>query len=445
MQNETRNLIEQVLSSVSQNGAEGDVLITEEAQLGLKCHQGELSEYKVTSSRTVGVRVICGDQVGTSYSESTEAADLQNMVEAALANAKYSKQSPTEKITSVPQDILDWSDEIYRPDNTPQKDKIALALSLEAGLQARDSSASAPYNGFGEAEVSVAFGNTHGHRCVHQERYFSCYNYALLQRDDKQSMHLGYQVGRTFDELSAEACIAEAYDTAFDLLDGAPVETGRYDVIFAPETLSELFGPFGMCWSGLSAMKEINPLRTQVGELIAHPEFSLSESPYVKGGFAIKAFDGEGFGCVDTKIVSAGYLQTLLHNGSTAKHFGVPNTFNASRGPKSSLGVSPGHMSIAAGSTTEAETEGGTYLEILSLQGLHSGANAVSGQFSFGASGFLCRDGVRIQPVRGITVAGNFYAMLKEIEAIADTVHANHGHTFFAPKIRFSGLSVAGN
>ena len=51
MQNETQNLIEQVLASVSQHGAEGDVLITEEAQLGLKCHQGELSEYKVTSSR----------------------------------------------------------------------------------------------------------------------------------------------------------------------------------------------------------------------------------------------------------------------------------------------------------------------------------------------------------------------------------------------------------
>ena len=135
MQNENQNLIDQVLLSVSQQGAEGDVLITEEAQLGLKCHQGELSEYKVTSSRTVGVRVICGDQVGTSYSESTEATDLQNMVQAALANAKYSKQSPTEKITAVPQETLDWSDEIYRPDHTPQKDKIELALSLEDGRQ----------------------------------------------------------------------------------------------------------------------------------------------------------------------------------------------------------------------------------------------------------------------------------------------------------------------
>ena len=151
MQNETQNLIEQVLASVSQHGAEGDVLITEEAQLGLKCHQGELSEYKVTSSRTVGVRVICGDQVGT-YSESTETADLQNMVELRwqMQNIRSRVQR---KITSGPQDILDWSDEIYRPDSTPKR--IRLSSPLARGWLQRETSASAPYNGFGEAECPL--------------------------------------------------------------------------------------------------------------------------------------------------------------------------------------------------------------------------------------------------------------------------------------------------
>ncbi|MGL5481873.1 MAG: metallopeptidase TldD-related protein, partial [Aeromonas veronii] len=71
-------------------------------------------------------------------------------------------------------------------------------------------------------------------------------------------------------------------------------------------------------------------------------------------------------------------------------------------------------------------------------------ADAVSGDFSFGASGFLCRDGVRLQPVRGITVAGNFYRLLGELEAVGDTLHHNDGKGFYAPLIRFGGLSVAG-
>ena len=46
--------------------------------------------------------------------------------------------------------------------------------------------------------------------------------------------------------------------------------------------------------------------------------------------------------------------------------------------------------------------------------------------------------------MRGITVAGNFYRLLGELEAVGDTLHHNDGKGFYAPQIRFGGLSVAG-
>ncbi|MGB7998447.1 MAG: metallopeptidase TldD-related protein, partial [Photobacterium halotolerans] len=58
--------------------------------------------------------------------------------------------------------------------------------------------------------------------------------------------------------------------------------------------------------------------------------------------------------------------------------------------------------------------------------------------------GFLCRDGKRLQPVRGITVAGNFYQMIKAIDAVGNQLENDYERDFFAPKIRFSGLSIAG-
>jgi PmbA protein len=366
------------------------------------------------------------------------------MVNSAVENAGYSKDNPHEKIRAAEQPIADWSHEIYQSDTTDQQRKIDLALLLESGLQGRPISAKAPYNGFNEVDYTQSFGNTLGHRCMHRERSLSCYTYALLEQNDQQSMHLGYQVGRTFGDLSAEACITEAYETAKDLLDGAPVDNGQYDSIFNTEALNQVFSAFGMCWSGVSAMKDLNPYRHNIGEVIAHPEFGLTDTPYVAGGFAIKAFDGEGFASTETHIVKNGRLNTLLHNSVTAAHFGVPNTANGARGTKSALSVSSSHLCIAAGKESVSGTQSGTYLELISLQGVHSGANAVSGNFSLGASGFLCRDGKRIQAVRGITVAGNFYTMLKEIVAISDQVSPDHGHTFFAPHIRFGGLNVAG-
>ena len=86
----------------------------------------------------------------------------------------------------------------------------------------------------------------------------------------------------------------------------------------------------------------------------------------------------------------------------------------------------------------------GEYLEVTDLSGLHSGANPISGNFSFGASGYLCKDGERIQAVRGITVAGNFYEMLNKISMIGNKQHWNEGRTTLMPSIRFSDIAISG-
>jgi PmbA protein len=251
-------------------------------------------------------------------------------------------------------------------------------------------------------------------------------------------------VGRQFKELSAQRVTDEAYETAKDLLDGAPVPTGAYETIFTTDCLNDLMGAFGMCWSGMSAMKDINPLREKLGETVAHAEFSLYDDPAVENGFSLQAFDSEGFATMRTPIVEGGKLSTFLHNSVTSNFFGLANTANGSRGTKGSLGVSPSHLCIGTGSQSDKDVKSGTYLELVALQGLHSGASAISGDFSFGASGFLCENGERKQAVRGVTVAGNFYKMLQEIAAIGDTTHSDHSRSFFAPLIRFDKLSVAG-
>ena len=75
---------------------------------------------------------------------------------------------------------------------------------------------------------------------------------------------------------------------------------------------------------------------------------------------------------------------------------------------------------------------------------LMSGANAISGNFSFGAAGFLCKDGERIQPVRQITVAGNFFEMLKQIRLIGGQQHWNWSRSCLMPSIRFSDVAISG-
>ena len=99
---------------------------------------------------------------------------------------------------------------------------------------------------------------------------------------------------------------------------------------------------------------------------------------------------------------------------------------------------------IQAGNAKTEELQAGEYLEISDLTGLHSGANAISGNFSFGAAGFLCKDGERIQPVRQITVAGNFFEMLKQIRSIGGQQHWNWSRSCLMTSIRFSDVAISG-
>lgn len=86
----------------------------------------------------------------------------------------------------------------------------------------------------------------------------------------------------------------------------------------------------------------------------------------------------------------------------------------------------------------------GTYLEIIDVMGIGPGSDDVSGDFSFGASGYLCKGGKRIQSVKGITIAGNFNRLLSGISRMGTELKHNDSRNMFAPLIRFSDLSVAG-
>ena len=186
-------------------------------------------------------------------------------------------------------------------------------------------------------------------------------------------MHGGMSSGRRFDELDPDYCINHGYDIARALLDGSPVTTGSYPVIFELSCLSNLFGAFSMCLSGQSAMKGINPWRDSLHQPVASPLLTVTDTAYIQGGSAIKAFDSEGFATCDTVLIGDGQLQSLLHNSHTASFFGIENTANASRSAKSGLGVSPRHTVISAGTSPEAEITAGEYLELVELQGVHSG------------------------------------------------------------------------
>jgi PmbA protein len=80
---------------------------------------------------------------------------------------------------------------------------------------------------------------------------------------------------------------------------------------------------------------------------------------------------------------------------------------------------------------------------ITELAGLHSGLNSISGDFSLSAEGYEVKDGKRGCAVTQITIAGNFFELLKNIEAIgSDLKFGTSG--VGSPSILVKEIAVAG-
>ena len=77
---------------------------------------------------------------------------------------------------------------------------------------------------------------------------------------------------------------------------------------------------------------------------------------------------------------------------------------------------------------------------------MHSGLNTVSGDFSLAALGFLIENGKISRPVEQITVAGNYFEMLKNIEETgSDLKFGLPGGSYIgSPSLKIKKLSIAG-
>ena len=435
---------DQVLSLVVKAGDKGDLIVDQSDAISLKALNGQLEEHKVTSSRIFGLRVIKDDKVGTAYSEAADPDSLKSLVKQALTNASYATPEVHETILAN-EARLSTDDSIFCPlDSATTENKIQLALELERELASKDRVKNVPYNGVQDSTAERHVFSTAGLHASSRSHSCSAFAYALIEEGDKNAMEGSGQVARLFSDLDKTSLIDRVYQDSIDMLNGEPVASAHYDVIFDKEMQVSLFRLFAVMFSGKSAKDGINPMRNKEGELIADPRLTISDRPDNVDGFGYSLFDDEGPPSAAIELIKAGELKSMIHNSMTASYFETQSTGHATRGPRSTLGVGLHQLEIAPGDAEDTKLYSGKCLVITDLTGMHSGANAISGEFSFGASGYLCENGERLQSVRNVTVAGNFYQMLQNINMIGNRQHWNWQRSALMPSIRFADVAISG-
>ena len=197
--------------------------------------------------------------------------------------------------------------------------------------------------------------------------------------------------------------------------------------------------------SGERVVKGRTPFGERVGEQIAGELLTMFDDATDAESLAAAANDGEGLACRRVPLITAGVLDGFLHDTRSAKGLGTTSTGSALRSVRGA--PSPGHRSLhvapRSGSLAEFIAGIDDGLLVASLQGLHSGVNAVSGDLSVGVEGIRIRNGELAEPIREATLAGAIPRMLLDVTAVgADLEHQPGGSV--VPSMVIEGLTLGG-
>ena len=237
----------------------------------------------------------------------------------------------------------------------------------------------------------------------------------------------------------------EAVDRSTRLLGAVKPGSGRLTIVLEPRLSLTLLGIVSGMLAGDVVVKGRSPFADRVGEAIASPVLHLVDDPTMPESLGAEEVDGEGQACRRNDLVVDGVLSGFLRDTYTGRRTGLGSTASAVRGARSLPGVGAQVLVMRAGSDSLEDLIAGVDNGLLvnSFTGLHSGVNAVSGDFSVGADGLMIRDGTLAEPVRELTVASTIQRLLLDVEAIgADLEWLPSGHA--AASMVIPDVSVSG-
>ena len=416
----------------------------------VKIFEGKVDEYSVNKTYGISFRGLNGGKMGYAYTEAFDDEAIDMLIRHALQNAAIIENEDKQFIFAGSQSYSEVDAYNEALDNVTAKDKIEAALRLEQlakNSHPAITSVATTIMQSGSGKIKIK--NSKGLDLAFGDNFLFCYTVPIAQKGEKKVDGGEFQMVRDFSELDLEKIANAAAEKAVNMLDAAPAPSGEYRILLENECAGDLLDTFADIFSAENTQKDLSLLKGKVGKVIASEAVTIIDDPLMDGGYASSPFDSEGVATYTKNVVENGVLKTLLHNLKTAEKEGVKSTGNASKGSyKGSIGVSGFNFYLKPGEKTFNElcayVKDG--LIITELAGLHSGANGVSGDFSLSAKGFKIEGGKKGGAVEQITIAGNFFELLKDIELVGSDLKFGipGAECIGSPSFVVKSLSVAG-
>ncbi|MDD2925470.1 metalloprotease PmbA [Rhodoferax sp.] len=387
--------------------------------LSVSVRKGELENVERNRDKSLGITVHLGQRRGNASTSDFSQTAIRQTVQAAFDIARFTAEDPFAALPDAA-DIAQPSEQrtdldLFFPWAITSAEAAQLALQTEAAALKVDKRITNSEGASVSAQQSHFFSaHTHGFRGGYASSRHSVSVSPIAGKGAAMQRDYWYSSQRDAAELAAPEAIGRyAAERALSRLNARKIATTECPVLFESPLAAGLLGSFVQAVSGGSLYRKSSFLLDSLGKAVFPKHIDILEDPFVKRGKGSSPFDDEGVRVQARSVVEAGKVQGYFLSSYSARKLGMKTTGNA--GGSHNLILTS--RLTRAGDNLDAMLERlGTGLFVTELMG--SGVNAVTGDYSRGASGFWVENGRIAYPVQEITIAGNMKTMFKEIVAI---------------------------
>ncbi|WP_068982783.1 MULTISPECIES: TldD/PmbA family protein [Lysinibacillus] len=390
-------------------------------------YEGQIDSYETSEDGGLCLRGLYNGKLGYAYTEKLDDDSMSFLIDSAKANADVLDEDECIDIFEGSNEYTSYEFYNEELETIGIPEKIELLRLIEQKIRAYDSRiVTLDYCFLQEYSTERSLANSKNLSLSHKENGLVIFLSTVVREGEELKTGSYLKMTRDFHSLNADEIAKAAAEEALANLGEKSIPSGKYPIILRSDATASLLSIFMPILSAENAQKDQSLLKGKVGQKVASDTFTLLNAPFHPEALSGASFDGEGVATKEQAIILDGILQTLLHNRKTAKKEGCETSGHAHKDSyKGTLSIAPQNLYISPGKRSQealiaSVSEG---VLITKLSGLHSGTNTISGDFSVAAQGFHIQDGKIASPVKQMTIAGNFFDFLNNIEETSSELY----------------------
>jgi PmbA protein len=421
-----------------------DAVFAADAASEVSVRLGKLEDVGRSEAEELGLRVFVGQRSASVSTTDLSPAAMDALVERAVAMAREAPEdqwaglAPEARLMHGAPPLLDLADDA----EVSPADLRALAQEAEDAARAVAGVTNSEGGGASAAASVWALATSHGFAGAYATTSYAVSASVIAGEGGAMQRDYAFHSARHRSRLDAPADIGrQAGERAVARVGPGRVESAAMPVVFDPRVGGSLIGHLVGAISGQAIARRTSFLLDALGTPVFAPGIAIRDDPHRPHGLRSRPFDGEGLPVSPVDLVADGVLETWLLDSAAARQLGLEPTGHAARGVGGAPGVTTSNLFMEAGKVPVETLIGDIARGVYVIELIGQGVNAVTGDYSRGAAGFLIEDGRLSRPVAEFTVAGNLKDMYRALTPASDLVF-RYGTN--VPTLRVDGMTVAG-